>query len=192
MPQWNVEGERFARVSIWRQKSRLRVYVNETKLMDVPRFFNDNKPYGMSFTRNFFRDCQLLISDIKFAVGAPDTRNKLISEGRFYTSGILFAVNSDKVLQTSVGILKEIAAVLQENPGIAIKIVGHTDSDGDENENLVLSQKRAFAVKQNLVSLFGIDASRLQTEGKGETVPIEANITEQGKANNRRVEFIKL
>lgn len=192
MPQWDAENSRFARISIWRQKTRLRVYVNESKLMDVPRFFSEAKPYHLSFFRNFFNDCNLFISDIKFAAGAPDTRNKLISTGKFSTTGILFDVNADKIKPASYGTLKEIATVLNENAGMSVKIIGHTDSDGDDKANLLLSQKRAAAVKAMLVSNFGIDAARLHTDGKGETEPVEPNTTDKGKANNRRVEFIKL
>lgn len=192
MEQWDDEGNNFAHVSIWRQKNRLRLYVNETKMMDIPRFFAENKPYYLSFFRDFFYDCSFFLSDIKYAAGAPDTRNKLISTGKFSTTGILFAVNSDKITPSSYGTLKEIADVLKESPLVNVKITGHTDNDGDEAANLLLSQKRAAAVKQALSSQFGIDEKRMQTEGKGETIPAEPNTTAQGKANNRRVEFTKL
>ena len=73
-----------------------------------------------------------------------------------------------------------------------LKIVGHTDSDGNEAANRELSQRRAEAVKNALVSVYGIDGSRLQTEGKGEMEPVEDNATTEGKAKNRRVEFVKI
>jgi outer membrane protein OmpA-like peptidoglycan-associated protein len=81
---------------------------------------------------------------------------------------------------------------LNENAGVKVKIIGHTDSDGNANSNLELSKKRAAAVKQTLASEFGVDASRLETDGKGASEPSEPNTTTEGKANNRRVEFIKL
>lgn len=192
MPQWSVEGQRFARVSMWRQKGRLRVYVNETKLMDIPRFFNEAKPYQLSFFRDFFNDCNLLISDLKFAVGAPDTRNKLITEGRFSTTGILFDFQKANVKPESYGVIKEIATALKENPGVKVSIIGHTSNDGDANANLALSKQRAASVKQVLISGFGIDAARLETDGKGGAEPADKGTTAAAKANNRRVEFIKL
>jgi len=73
-----------------------------------------------------------------------------------------------------------------------VKIIGHTDSDGGAADNVNLSKRRAEAVKLELVKDFGIDASRLQTDGKGASEPIASNSTTQGKANNRRVEFLKL
>ena len=133
-----------------------------------------------------------LIGNIKFSAGAPDTRNKLITEGKFVTRGILFDVNSDKIKPESFGTLKDIAGVLTENPSVKVNIVGHTDADGKDADNLILSKRRAESVKANLVKNFGIDAARLETDGKGASQPVDKNTTPEGKANNRRVEFIKL
>lgn len=191
MPQWSENGQRFAKISIWRQKGRLRVYVNEDKLIDAPRFFAENKPYKMAFFRRFFNDCELLITNIRYAVAGADTRTKLINEGKFVTNGILFDVNSDKIKPESNAVLKDIGTVLKENPTVHVKIIGHTDSDGAEDTNLNLSKNRAISVKNTLVKDFEIDASRIITDGKGETEPIESNSTSNGKAQNRRVEFIK-
>ena len=88
--------------------------------------------------------------------------------------------------------MKSIADVLKENPDVRIKIVGHTDSDGDNAKNLDLSQRRAKSVMNELDKVFGIDASRMETDGMGETKPIAPNDTPSNKALNRRVEFVKL
>jgi len=132
------------------------------------------------------------IGNIKVATGLPDTRHKLVEEGRFTTNGILFDVQSDVIRPESYGVIKEIAGVLKENPSIRVKVVGHTSSDGDDAANLELSKKRSAAVKALLVSEFSIDAGRIDTEGKGETEPIADNKTKEGRVQNRRVEFIKL
>jgi len=185
--------------SLWRQKNRLRVYLNEEKVLDIPQAFNSTMKYNvfklgaayMNYSNGREHDDEFMVSNLRYAVGAPDTRSKLITTGKFTTTGILFDVNSDKINPSSYGTLKEIAAVLKENPTVKVKIIGHTDSDGDDKANLLLSQQRASAVKENLSSSFGIEGSRLQTDGKGEAEPAEPNTTAQGKANNRRVEFIK-
>lgn len=187
-------GNTNVRVSIWRQKGRLRVYVNEAKIWDVPRAFTD----GINISSLYFRNDgpssdadQYYIGNIRVAVGAPDTRSKLITEGKFVTTGILFDVNSDKIKPASYGVLKDIANVLTENGDVSVKIIGHTDSDGDEAANLSLSKKRAEAVKKALSAQFGISDSRMATDGKGESQPAGPNTSAEGKANNRRVEFIK-
>src|SRR5690606_13744997 len=160
-----------------------------------PRALNDGAVINSIYFRNDGSgkdDQAFFISNLRVAVGAPDTRNKLITEGKFVTTGILFDVNSDKIKPESYGVLKEIANVLQENESVKVKIVGHTDSDGDDASNLALSKRRAESVKRTLVSKFGISESRMVIDGKGESEPVSPNNTPEGKANNRRVEFIKM
>lgn len=179
------------RISIWRQKTRLRVYVNETKVWDIPRAFIPAVTYSLLFATNLMEG-QVFLADLNIAYGLPDTRNKLITEGKFSTSGILFDVNSDKIQPSSAGVLKEIATALSENPTVKIKIIGHTDTDGSTDNNLQLSKCRAEAVKTILTTAYGIANDRMQTDGKGASEPIDNNQTAYGKANNRRVDFIKL
>ncbi|MCE7072618.1 OmpA family protein [Dyadobacter sp. CY327] len=73
-----------------------------------------------------------------------------------------------------------------------VQIVGHTDSDGNDDANLDLSKRRAAAIKESLITVFKVDASRIETEGKGESQPADSNDTTIAKANNRRVEFVRL
>jgi outer membrane protein OmpA-like peptidoglycan-associated protein len=191
----SASGVRMVHMSIWRQKQRLRVYLNEEKIFDLSRAFPDDKAYSTALfeiTGDVKGEDRYLLSNLKLASGLPDTRNKLLNDGKFVTSGILFDVNSDKIKQQSYGVLKDIANVLSENASINVKIVGHTDTDGNAADNLSLSKRRAEAVKAALIKSFGIDASRLQTDGKGASEPIASNSTTEGKANNRRVEFLKL
>ena len=189
-------GKTKLHVSVWRQKQRLRVYVNEEKAYDLPRAFPTDKSYSTVLFElwgdmNNDND-RYIFGNIKLSVGAPDTRTKLITEGKFVTSGILFDVNSDKIKPESYGVMKDIANVLTDNSSVRVKIIGHTDSDGSDADNLALSKKRAESVKASLTKDFGIDATRLETDGKGESQPVDKNTTAEGKANNRRVEFIKL
>lgn len=181
-----------AHISVWIQKSRVRMYVNEEKVFDIPKGVFSDYTYNRLRFETYNTDQDVLIAHLRIAVGAPDTRNQLVTTGKFTTHGILFDVNSDKIRPESHGCIKEIADVLKENPSINIMIVGHTDSDGNDVSNLDLSKRRAAAVKNYLVRQFAIDASRMQTDGMGETQPVDNNNTPEGKANNRRVEFIKI
>ena len=179
---------------MWRQAQRLRVYANGEKIWDIPRAFDAASKYNavtFGMQGSYGADDYMLLGNIRLAVGAADTRNKLMTEGKFVTRGILFDVNSDKIKPESSGALKDIANVLKENAGVKVKIVGHTDSDGDDKANMTLSEKRAAAVKNHLVKEYGIDEASLTTEGKGESQLADKNPTPEGKANNRRVEFIK-
>ncbi len=178
------------------QKERLRVWFNEIKMYDLPKaivagsiinqLYFDVKRYGGPD-----EEVGYAIGNIKMAKGLPDTRHKLVEEGKFSTTGILFDVNAATIKPESNGVLKEIADVLQKHSEIKVKIIGHTDSDGSDNTNLDLSRKRAEAVKQFLIKEYAIDAARLDSEGKGEKEAIGDNKTKEGKAQNRRVEFVK-
>lgn len=191
---WAAEHNRKARVSVWRQKTRLRVYMNETKLIDLPRAFDPAQQYRLLFHANLYgtEGLSYAISQLRVAEGMPDTRSKLITEGKFVTNAILFDVNKAIVKPSSYGVIKEIAQVLKENAAVKVAIVGHTDSDGSAAGNLTLSKQRAESVKNVLVTEFGIDASRLSTDGKGSSQPIDNRNSAEAKASNRRVEFIKL
>jgi outer membrane protein OmpA-like peptidoglycan-associated protein len=188
---WTKENP-MAKVSIWRQKTRIRVYINEEKVWDIPRAFEPGVDYRMVMERSYFRDGDLFIGELRVAEGKPDTRSKLITEGKFVTRGITFDVGSATIKAESYPVIKDIAGVLAENPEVKIKIIGHTDSDGNPASNLELSKKRAAAVAESLQREFSIPSNRIITDGKGDTEPSEPNTTPQGKANNRRVEFVKL
>jgi len=189
--EFQINLDEIVKVSISAQKQRVRLYFNETKIFDIPKGLPPNHTYNMIQFHNS-NACTPFISNLRFAVGLPDTRNKLLTEGKLVTRGILFDTNSDKIKPESYGTLKDIAAVLKENANVKVKIVGHKDSDGSDAANLDLSKRRALSVKQSLINEFGIDAGRMETDGKGESEPSDKNDTPQGKANNRRVEFIKL
>ena len=179
------------------QKERFRIWLNETKLFDIPKAM----PATYKMNQLFFEVGQtnyteeqygMYISNIKIAEGLPDTRHKLIDEGKFSTTAILFDVNKASIKPESTGAIKELADVLNQYKDIRIKITGHTDSDGKADANIQLSQDRANAIKSFLVNNYAIDAARIDTEGKGATQPVADNKTKEGKAANRRVEFSKL
>jgi len=188
-----VETEKVNHVIIWVQNRRLRIYHKTAKVLDMPTNIYD----GVKFNRFCFRlsrgaSSGSYISNIRITDAAPDLRSKLITEGKMVSYGVYFDVNSDKVKSESYGTLKSIADVLNENPGVRIKIIGHTDADGNDADNLDLSQRRAVSIKDELLKTFAIDASRIETDGKGETQPVAINDSPSNKALNRRVEFIKL
>ena len=179
-------------VSIQRQKGRLRMYLDEEKIWDLPRAFSDAISYRLVLEDAGCVENPIIFSNLRVAIGAPDTRNKLITEGRLVSHGIHFDSGSHRIKPESYGSLREIAAVLNENSGVNVRIIGHTDSDGDQAKNLELSKRRADAVKEALNKEFNVPIARMQTDGKGQTEPIGPNDSPQDKANNRRVEFVKL
>lgn len=187
-----------AHYAIQVQKTRIRVWIDGNKIFDIPEVVGVSVPFNNLFfgvaDYVFYNESNfgIYISNIKVATGAPDTRHKLLEEGKFSTTGILFDLNSATIKPESNSVLKEIANLMKENKDLKVKIVGHTSSDGDDAANLELSKKRAAAIKDALVKDFKIEEDQLQTEGKGESQPIGDNKTKEGQAQNRRVEFIKI
>ena len=184
-------AEELNHVIVWIQKRRVRIYHQGQKVLDVPtNIYAETKLNKLLFS-GWDRNSTPYVTNIKVTTASPDTRSKLITEGKLVTYGITFDVNKADIKSESFGTLKGIAGVLAENPDVNVKIIGHTDGDGDDAKNLDLSKRRAESVKNELVKNFGIDSSRLTTEGAGETKPIAANDIPVNKARNRRVEIIK-
>ena len=90
-----------------------------------------------------------------------------------------------------MGVINEIVRLMQQYPEIKFSVEGHTDGDGDGQFNKNLSEQRAGTVMSTLIEL-GISGDRLVSKGFGEDVPIADNNSPEGKANNRRVEFVKM
>lgn len=182
-------------ISIAVNEKRFRLWVNEKKYVDIPRFIPEGSDLNtIKFNIHGLKDGKedVFISNLKVAEGGVDLRRKLIAEGKISTNGILFDSGSANIQPQSMGIIRQISQVLLQERGMSLKIVGHTDSDGDDASNMDLSRSRAEAVKNALINIYNIDASRLQSDGKGESEPVGDNGTVEGKAQNRRVEFIKI
>jgi outer membrane protein OmpA-like peptidoglycan-associated protein len=188
-----VEPEKVNHVIMWVQNRRLRIYHKSAKVLDMPtNLFDGTKLNRLCFRLSRGASCGSYISNFRITDAAPDMRSKLLTDGKLVTYGIYFDVNKDVVKPESYGTLKGIADVLKENAVVKVKIVGHTDSDGADAANMDLSKRRGASVKDALVKDFAIDASRLESDGMGETQPIAPNDTPVNKALNRRVELIKL
>jgi len=120
--------------------------------------------------------------------GCPEIKaeeKKIMAEA---LAGVMFETGSAKIRTVSYPKLLNVVKVMKNNPDYKLRIEGHTDNVGDPQKNLELSKERAASVKQYLITN-GINASRLTSEGFGETKPIADNNTSAGKLKNRRVEF---
>ena len=102
---------------------------------------------------------------------------------------IQFEPLSAEIQAESDDVLVQLAALLDQAPTAEFEVVGHTDSIGDEQENLLLSQERAQAVVDRLAEL-GVDQARMTSRGEGENSPIADNDTDEGRALNRRIAFV--
>ncbi len=172
--------------SITYNKKHLKCYIDQYRLLDIP----DCGYSPGSFCLSIYTPAS--IKNVRLATGRENTGfNKIITDNKFVTHAINFDVNKSTIQPRSMGFITQLAQFLKSNPTIKLEIDGHTDSDGDADANLKLSQARADEVKKQLAAM-GIDAARLTAKGLGPTKPIKPNTTPENKAENRRVEFIKL
>jgi outer membrane protein OmpA-like peptidoglycan-associated protein len=174
-------------VSLCVQAKRFRMWWNEKKMYDLAAVNEEYLPNQFGFSFGSLGGCEYYVSNIRVAKDIPDTRAKF-EQGKV-VSNLLFFTGTSNLRPESMGSLLDLSKVLKEVTS-PVKIVGHTDSDGEEASNQKLSQERAEAVKAVLVKEYGIDGSKLTTEGRGEVQPIADNKNAEGKAQNRRVEFI--
>jgi len=176
-------------VSISFNKRALKVYLDDARILNIPNL--GYNPTGFSIGKqNVSGKKAGYTKNFRIAKGAVPLYDKLITDGKIVTTGIRFDVNKATIKSESMGVINEIVKLMKDKPEINFSVEGHTDNDGDDASNLKLSEARAKAVMDKMIES-GISASRLKSKGLGESKPISDNTTSEGKANNRRVEFVK-
>ncbi|MFO7755407.1 MAG: OmpA family protein, partial [Bacteroidales bacterium] len=131
------------------------------------------------------------VKNFRIAEGGVKYYDRFLQDGKIVSNGIRFDVGKATLRPESMGVLNEIYTMLEEHPDVSVSVEGHTDSDGDNELNQKLSEDRAETVMKQLVSM-GISAGRLTSKGFGESKPVNTNATPEGKAENRRVEFVRI
>ncbi len=187
-----VDFNQPVREALWVQNGRVRFYINGKKVVDANQVELPPLETAQLFAE-VYGDEKAAVGYrmIRIAESTPDFSQMISSSGRYVTHGILFDTDSDRLKPESAAVIKAVARGLETNPNLKLQIEGHTDSTGAADHNLDLSKRRAEAVKSVLVSQFNVDASRLTTAGLGSSKPMESNDNPQGRAQNRRVEFVR-
>lgn len=183
---WSVEKTgSWKHISIAYTKGKFKAYFKDTRLINIPHLgFN---PTGITIKAG---NDNMYIKNFRLSKGGVKYYKRILSEGKIIVNGIKFDVNKATLKPESMGPINRIYKLMIKQPDLKFSVEGHTDSDGNEATNLKLSKARAKTVMDKLISM-GIDKSRLKYTGWGESKPIDNNATPEGKANNRRVEFVK-
>jgi len=183
---WTVEKTgSWRHIAIAYTKGKFKAYMNDTRLINVPHL--EVNPTGITVESG---NDNIFIKNIRIAKGGVKYYDRVLSDGKIVENGIRFDVNKATLKPESMGPINKIYKLMVKYPDLKFSVEGHTDSDGDAALNQKLSEERAKAVMDKLIAM-GISSDRLKSKGWGESKPIDNNATPEGKANNRRVEFVK-
>jgi outer membrane protein OmpA-like peptidoglycan-associated protein len=170
-------------------KRALKVYLNGVRVTNIPGMAT-SKHLQLSAEGNN-EGFKKGITNFRIAKGAVPLYDRMMSDGKFITYGITFDVGKSVIKPESYGELNRIVTLMQENSNLKFSVEGHTDNTGNAASNQTLSDARSKAVVDKLVEL-GVAKDRLQSAGKGQNSPIADNGTDEGRAKNRRVEFVQI
>ena len=188
----SVSGNGWNHFALSFNKRALKIYINGIRIANIP---NAKKPQWWSIYNytwgGFNGKGNMHIKNIRIAKGAVPLYDRMMTDGKFITYGITFDVGKATIKPESMGEINRIVQLMNENPTLKFSVEGHTDSTGNAASNQTLSEQRSQAIVDKLVEL-GIAKDRLTAVGKGQNSPIADNTTDEGRAKNRRVEFVKM
>lgn len=167
-------------------KRAFKGYVNGVRMINVPAM---KAPGYLFFSSGMFYRYTGL-SNVRIAQGAVPLYDRLTTDGKIVTYAITFETGKADLKPESIVEINRVAKLMQEHPELEFEVQGHCDNTGSDAVNDPLSQQRAEVIVNALVQQ-GIAQSRLTPVGKGSHDPIAPNNTEEGRAKNRRVEFVK-
>lgn len=179
-------------IRIMADGSYVKLFMNERRVAQVPNADLGRSNRILMHLNGWSADAPRMVGNIRVMAGGSALYDALAAEGRVATQGILFDTGSDVIRPESTPTLVEIGDILKNHADLRLAIEGHTDDQGDDAANQSLSERRADAVKAYLVSAYGVDVSRLEARGLGESAPVADNGTSEGRQQNRRVELVRL
>ena len=169
----------------------IKAYIDRQRVANVPEYQSRGGGPPVDIEWRLWAQTRPMITNVRFAEGCRPVKD-MLAEGKLVTYGIRFATGSDVVLPESAPVLRQVAAYLEANPTVKVRITGHTDNVGAAASNLDLSKRRAASVAKVLTEQYNIAADRMATDGKGDTQTVASNAKPEGRAMNRRVEFAKI
>lgn len=168
-------------------KRALKVYLNGSRIVNIP---NCARPQYFTIQRSHWDDHRNMMTNIRLCKGAVPLYNRLTTDGKIITYAITFDIGKANIKPESMTEINRIAQLMRDNGDLKFEVQGHTDNTGTVAGNQKLSEQRAQAIVNKLVEM-GIAANRLSAKGMGQSAPLADNSTDEGRAKNRRVEFVK-
>ena len=182
----NVQRPAWHHIAISFNKRAYKIYFDEQRVTSIP---NAAAPAFLVLKSSNYKQ-MYFVKNVRIAKGAVPLYDRLASDGKIVTYAITFDTGKATIKPESTGEINRITKIMQDDPSIKFEVQGHCDNTGSDKVNDPLSQMRAEAIVAALEAK-GISADRLTAVGKGSHEPIADNSTDEGRAKNRRVEFIK-
>ena len=182
-----AKEEEWNHVALSFNKRALKVYLNGSRIVNIP---NCARPQYFTLQRSYWADHRNLMTNVRLCKGAVPLYNRLITDGKIITYAITFDIGKANIKPESMTEINRIAQLMKDNGDLKFEVQGHTDNTGTVAGNQKLSEQRAQAIVNKLVEM-GIAANRLSAKGMGQSAPLADNSTDEGRAKNRRVEFVK-
>lgn len=182
-----AKEEEWNHVALSFNKRALKVYFNGSRIVNIP---NCARPQYFTLQRSIWEDHRNLMTNVRLCKGAVPLYNRLITDGKIITYAITFDIGKANIKPESMTEINRIAQLMKDNGDLKFEVQGHTDNTGTVAGNQKLSEQRAQAIVNKLVEM-GIAANRLSAKGMGQSAPLADNSTDEGRAKNRRVEFVK-
>ncbi len=182
-----AKEEEWNHVALSFNKRALKVYLNGIRLVNIP---NCARPQNFTIQRSHWDDHRNMMTNIRLCKGAVPLYNRLTTDGKIITYAITFDIGKANIKPESMTEINRIAQLMKDNGDLKFEVQGHTDNTGTVAGNQKLSEQRAQAIVNKLVEM-GIEANRLSAKGMGQSAPLADNSTDEGRAKNRRVEFVK-
>jgi outer membrane protein OmpA-like peptidoglycan-associated protein len=185
---WKEKIDSWSHMSVSFNKRAFKAYINGVRSCNIP---NMAVPSRITINNTSWRDHRTAITNVRIAKGAVPLYDRMMTDGKIITYGITFDLGKSTIKPESMGEINRIAKLMTDNPTLKFSVEGHTDNTGSAATNQKLSDERSAAVVAKLVEM-GVAKDRLQSAGKGQSSPIADNSTDEGRAKNRRVEFVKM
>ena len=182
-----LQPNSWTHVAVSFNKRAFKAYINGTRVISIP---NMARPVSLSIESDLHPQAHAWIKNFRMAQGAVPLYDRLASDGKIVTYAITFDTGKATLKPEADVEINRIKGIMDNDKSLKFEVQGHCDNTGSDAVNDPLSQKRAEAIVARLVEL-GISADRLTAVGKGSHEPIADNSSDEGRAMNRRVEFIK-
>ena len=183
-----LKGDSWTHYAMSFNKRAFKGYINGTRVISVPSMLAPRRVAIQTWGSG--ENAHVYIKNFRMAQGAVPLYDRLASDGKIVTYAITFDTGKATLKPEADVEINRIKGIMDKDPSLKFEVQGHCDNTGSDKVNDPLSQKRAEAIVARLVEM-GISKDRLTAVGKGSHEPIADNSTDEGRAKNRRVVFVK-